>query len=189
VLPDRIELSTSPLPRECSTTELRQRARDKESAQLAPASAAVLATSPPSAQARDRAAARKKHRSRRNSANSGRLVPCAHSGARLCRFVRHRTEDLGVHLPDRPVHGPQRLVYCHAPMAGSKNGSSMQDEKDKQERQTAIASSESRQHRLKLALRENLKRRKSQARGRGGLASSEPAEGRLDDASDGEPGR
>src|SRR5262249_55216508 len=26
VLPDRIELSTSPLPRECSTTELRQRA-------------------------------------------------------------------------------------------------------------------------------------------------------------------
>jgi hypothetical protein len=24
VLPDRIELSTSPLPRECSTTELRQ---------------------------------------------------------------------------------------------------------------------------------------------------------------------
>src|ERR671912_5267 len=25
VLPDRIELSTSPLPRECSTTELRQR--------------------------------------------------------------------------------------------------------------------------------------------------------------------
>src|SRR5689334_22428675 len=28
VLPDRIELSTSPLPRECSTTELRQQARD-----------------------------------------------------------------------------------------------------------------------------------------------------------------
>jgi hypothetical protein len=27
VLPERIELSTSPLPRECSTTELRQRAR------------------------------------------------------------------------------------------------------------------------------------------------------------------
>jgi hypothetical protein len=26
VLPDRIELSTSPLPMECSTTELRQRA-------------------------------------------------------------------------------------------------------------------------------------------------------------------
>jgi hypothetical protein len=30
VLPDRIELSTSPLPMECSTTELRQRAPDSE---------------------------------------------------------------------------------------------------------------------------------------------------------------
>src|SRR5262249_15872186 len=30
VLPDRIELSTSPLPRECSTTELRQRAPAKQ---------------------------------------------------------------------------------------------------------------------------------------------------------------
>src|SRR4051812_36381311 len=30
VLPDRIELSTSPLPMECSTTELRQHAPDDE---------------------------------------------------------------------------------------------------------------------------------------------------------------
>ena len=29
VLPDRIELSTSPLPRECSTTELRQRRKER----------------------------------------------------------------------------------------------------------------------------------------------------------------
>jgi hypothetical protein len=29
VLPERIELSTSPLPRECSTTELRQRANEE----------------------------------------------------------------------------------------------------------------------------------------------------------------
>ncbi|WP_456636765.1 hypothetical protein [Bradyrhizobium sp. USDA 10063] len=65
----------------------------------------------------------------------------------------------------------------------------MQDEKDKQERQAAIASNVARQRRLKLALRENLKRRKSQARGRSGVASSEPVEGRLDDAGDGEPGR
>ena len=33
VLPDRIELSTSPLPRECSTTELRQHAGDKRRSQ------------------------------------------------------------------------------------------------------------------------------------------------------------
>jgi len=37
VLPDRIELSTSPLPMECSTTELRQHA---------PASAASIAADP-----------------------------------------------------------------------------------------------------------------------------------------------
>jgi hypothetical protein len=65
----------------------------------------------------------------------------------------------------------------------------MQDEKDKRERQAATVSNEARQHRLKLALRENLKRRKSQARGRSSVASSEPAEGRLDDAGDGERGR
>jgi hypothetical protein len=90
-------------------------------------------------------------------------------------------------LPDQPVHVAWRLVYCHAAMAVSEDGSSMRDNDDKQERQIAIASNESRQHRLRLALRENLKRRKSQARGRGSLASSEPAESRLDDASDGEP--
>jgi hypothetical protein len=36
VLPDRIELSTSPLPMECSTTELRQRARIKGISQKGP---------------------------------------------------------------------------------------------------------------------------------------------------------
>src|SRR5262245_11363763 len=43
VLPDRIELSTSPLPRECSTTELRQRGKA--------AIAAILATGPKRRQA------------------------------------------------------------------------------------------------------------------------------------------
>jgi hypothetical protein len=50
VLPDRIELSTSPLPMECSTTELRQHAR--ESAPRAPTGVPVLATRTPLAQAR-----------------------------------------------------------------------------------------------------------------------------------------
>ena len=36
VLPDRIELSTSPLPMECSTTELRQRAPDVRIGQKGP---------------------------------------------------------------------------------------------------------------------------------------------------------
>nr|WP_233475827.1 hypothetical protein [Bradyrhizobium brasilense] len=42
---------------------------------------------------------------------------------------------------------------------------------------------DSRQDRLKLALRENLKRRKSQARGRNDAASSEAAHGSLDGGS------
>jgi hypothetical protein len=42
----------------------------------------------------------------------------------------------------------------------------MTDDKDKRERQTPTK----RQDRLKLALRENLKRRKSQARGRSDIA-------------------
>jgi hypothetical protein len=42
----------------------------------------------------------------------------------------------------------------------------MKDGKDKRERQSGRPARDLRQHRLKLALRENLKRRKSQARGR-----------------------
>lgn len=41
---------------------------------------------------------------------------------------------------------------------------------------------DSRRDRLKLALRENLKRRKSQARGRGDAASSENVDASLDTA-------
>jgi len=50
---------------------------------------------------------------------------------------------------------------------------------------------DSRQERLKLALRENLKRRKSQARGRSeeAAAPSETTDVSLDDASGDEPGR
>jgi hypothetical protein len=48
----------------------------------------------------------------------------------------------------------------------------MTHEKDNRDRQTAAPAKESRQDRLKLALRENLKRRKSQARGRSDVASA-----------------
>jgi len=60
----------------------------------------------------------------------------------------------------------------------------MTDDRDKAERQGAAAK-DSRQDRLKLALRENLKRRKSQARGRSdpASASSESRDASLDDAS------
>jgi hypothetical protein len=62
---------------------------------------------------------------------------------------------------------------------GTPNERMMKDVKD------------SRQERLKLALRENLKRRKSQARGRSeeAAAPSETADVSLDDAGGEEPGR
>jgi hypothetical protein len=62
--------------------------------------------------------------------------------------------------------------------------STMTHDKDNRDRQTAAPAKELRQDRLKLALRENLKRRKSQARGRGEVAgaSSETTEASLDDA-------
>ena len=65
----------------------------------------------------------------------------------------------------------------------------MKDDKDKPEGRREDRARHARQDRLKLALRENLKRRKSQARGRGGVtgASSDHADGALDDADGKEP--
>jgi hypothetical protein len=63
----------------------------------------------------------------------------------------------------------------------------MKDDKNKAEGQTAR---DSRQDRLKLALRENLKRRKSQARGRGDvtIASSGGHDASPHEAGEKEPG-
>ena len=67
----------------------------------------------------------------------------------------------------------------------------MTDNQDKRAGKTGRDVKDSRQARLKLALRENLKRRKSQARGRNdeAAASSESADASLDDAGGEKPGR
>ncbi|MBR0899561.1 hypothetical protein JQ616_31805 [Bradyrhizobium tropiciagri] len=59
----------------------------------------------------------------------------------------------------------------------------MTGERDRGGGQAGARVKDSRQDRLKLALRENLKRRKSQARGRDDAASSELAQGSLDHGS------
>jgi hypothetical protein len=66
----------------------------------------------------------------------------------------------------------------------------MKDDQAKREK-TSVGAKDLRQDRLKAALRENLKRRKSQARGRDdpGAASSEPADASLDDADGETPGQ
>ena len=74
---------------------------------------------------------------------------------------------------------------------GLFNERTMKDDQAKRERKTGTSVNDSRADRLKLALRENLKRRKSQARGRNDLtaASSEDAGAALDDGNGKEPDR
>jgi hypothetical protein len=55
-------------------------------------------------------------------------------------------------------------------------GATMKDEKGKREGHAGRLAKNSRQDRLKLALRENLKRRKSQARGRSDVVAA-PSDG------------
>ncbi|WP_245313180.1 hypothetical protein [Bradyrhizobium macuxiense] len=77
----------------------------------------------------------------------------------------------------------QRIVYCPRRKALAASVQKMTSDQNKGSGQVGARVKDSRQDRLKLALRENLKRRKSQARGRDDAASSEAADGSLDDAS------
>jgi hypothetical protein len=65
----------------------------------------------------------------------------------------------------------------------------MMDDRAKHDGKAVTGVKDSRRDRLKLALRENLKRRKSQARGRDERASSEGADTSLDDTGGEEPGQ
>ena len=170
VLPDRIELSTSPLPMECSTTELRQHARETESAQEAPTGGRFLPQGP---RWRKHVAGWKGHQ---NGPKSG--------------FAAREPVELRQLLPNRfpvsaamTVHGFGPSDILRTSNSPHSDRPAMTDDRDKVERQAAAAK-DSRQDRLKLALRENLKRRKSQARGRSepARASSESGDASLDDA-------
>jgi hypothetical protein len=74
---------------------------------------------------------------------------------------------------------------------GSSDGLAMKGDQGKGAEKIGTDVKDSRRDRLKLALRENLKRRKSQARGRSDVdaASSENADASLDDASGAKPGQ
>ncbi|WP_347337181.1 hypothetical protein [Bradyrhizobium lablabi] len=73
--------------------------------------------------------------------------------------------------------------------AGIFDGLAMTGDQGKGAGKTAADAKDSRRDRLKLALRENLKRRKSQVRGRSDAASSESPNASLDDASDEKTGQ
>jgi hypothetical protein len=190
VLPDRIELSTSPLPMECSTTELRQHAPDYENRPKGPSRRADPCHKGTGfASAGRPSGVPKTAKSARNHVLSSRF---AGIGAKF----RHGIVGAGqIGLILDPISGPimakirenghcpleqwRICIYsvthlAHRsilPVGRIRAGSRMTDDRDRNEVQSRAPASnpkqDSRRHRLKQALRENLKRRKSQARGRG----------------------
>ena len=140
VLPDRIELSTSPLPMECSTTELRQHAPDWRIGQ-------------------------------KGLHKAGRSLPQGQE-------ARKRRERCPIAQGTKyaaPVAAGKANRTMAAPANGQVNRSAMKDRGNNSEARSGKAAKDQRGARLKQALRENLKRRKSQARQRADFdATSRP---------------
>jgi hypothetical protein len=154
----------------------------------------VLATRAPQAQARGQARkgpnSSKNRRGRLHRDNSGPirfpspLLPPKCTGSEVSGEERCRP-------PDAPCSNGQcteAAVWLFFIITIISNGSGMKGDQDRAGRKTAPDVKDSRRDRLKLALRENLKRRKSQARGRSETsASSESADASLDTASGEKP--
>jgi hypothetical protein len=73
---------------------------------------------------------------------------------------------------ERPLGQGFQGVGLSTGLPGHMSRFTMQDENDKDDRQTGRSAKNPRADRLKLALRENLKRRKSQARARSDVATA-----------------
>jgi hypothetical protein len=93
--------------------------------------------------------------------------------------------------PDRLASASMAVIGLSSHLSSHSNGLGMKDDQGRRGGQTGASPKDSRQDRLKLALRENLKRRKSQVRGRGDAApaSSEDTDAALDDAGGKQSGR
>ena len=212
VLPDRIELSTSPLPMECSTTELRQHARYLRGIgpNGRPLGGRFLpqgplrrkhAGRPERAQNRQKMAlvadkllqsGQPPRKLPRNSQGRAGSQPSV-AGVRRRRIMTSHGLAAAVAIAARG--GETHYVRMAALRAaggrfdqGIFGGRTMKDDQDRPAGKSDADVKDSRRDRLKLALRENLKRRKSQARGRSDAgASSENADASLDDASGEKP--
>ena len=148
VLPDRIELSTSPLPMECSTTELRQHAPDRESAKKAPTRRADPCHKAPIGASASR---RRCHQKRLQSAGTPaacfkqaqlRADPVPNFLAQRRRRLDRRTmtSNSTISAAGMPVSDFRPSAWTPADMtlcpATHSNGSTMKDDKDKREGQT-----------------------------------------------------
>ena len=184
MLPDRIELSTSPLPRECSTTELRQQRDSRNRPEGRDQARAVLATRSPHAQARLAGFSGKDAGAmHQNGAKDIRIGPKSLIQPPipvLCRQESPERTRLRPQLPIRAGDGKMRGTYRlrrNRLLAFASRTPIVPPVKDDRSRgmteQTRKPSPKAaREARLKQALRENLKRRKAQSRERSQAASS-----------------
>ena len=171
MLPDRIELSTSPLPMECSTTELRQHVLGQESAAKGAYQAGrYLPQAPLLCKLASSAKAIKSGRYREQNACFGSKRPTFRGigsdiPTQLASCPTRRIRSISIFArSDRAG-----LLSCLIPRACYRRSlvwTPMADENDESTKQYSRQARASRDDRLKSALRENLKRRKLQARGR-----------------------
>jgi hypothetical protein len=134
----------------------------------------------------DRSGAAKtpKNRSRRAGgvrAGSGRPFRADASEASHCSVVRAVVVDR-VSVKPAMLGCRRQTARRRVPSRACSTGMTMKGNQDGESGRSATAAKDSRRDRLKLALRENLKRRKSQARGRGDAASSENDDASIDTA-------
>ena len=170
---------------ECSTTELRQRAREKLNRPRGPVQAGGSCHRPPL-----RASETAPLPPGKSAEITFRVDHCGQSGRFRPDWVPDGAGRLPIHQP--PNHAVARnwpagqgargaaIVYAWGAQGdGGSRNFAMTGDQDRGGGQAGARVKDARQDRLKLALRENLKRRKSQARGREDVAS-EPADGPLD---------
>jgi len=141
---------------ECSTTELRQHARGPDRiGQEALNGAPILATSPQAAQALGRR--------QKPAANPRLAIAFCFNWAVAARRFPLRS----------PCLARRSCLFSWQCSFKHSNRSTTMDEKHEDKGPGSVSTKDSRRDRLKLALRENLKRRKAQAKQRSGAASSE----------------
>ena len=115
-------------------------------------------------------------------------LPHAHGRLRAAATSQHRRLQPGEAKHTMFRQGGAASPANPVSIKGSLDGLAMKDDQGKGTEKTGADVKDSRRDRLKLALRENLKRRKSQAKGRSDVdASSESIDALLDDASGEKP--
>src|SRR5258706_15494690 len=113
VLPDRIELSTSPLPMECSTTELRQRAPDTGLGQKRPLQGGRSLPQDPRARKRGTGLRRRQKRPQSGGSGPGLLQPGKLRADPVPHFLTERRQRLDGADHDLEFHHFARFLETY----------------------------------------------------------------------------